>query len=44
MGRSHLQCARKRQADHGGRANEHADCDELAFAIRSLHARFALLP
>src|SRR5262245_578363 len=33
MGHSHLQRARKRQADHGDRADEHADCDELAFAI-----------
>src|SRR5262249_8774815 len=33
MGHSHLHCARKRQADHGDRADEHADCDELAFAI-----------
>src|SRR5262249_2425128 len=33
MGHSHLQCARNRQADHGDRADEHADCDELAFAI-----------
>jgi hypothetical protein len=28
-----LQDARKRQADHGDGADEHADCDELAFAI-----------
>src|SRR5262249_411231 len=33
MGHSHLQRARKRRADHGDRADEHADCDELAFAI-----------
>jgi hypothetical protein len=30
---SHLQGARKRQADHGDGADEHAGCDEPAFAI-----------
>src|SRR5262245_16470482 len=33
MDHSHSQGARKRQADHGDGTDEHADCDELAFAI-----------
>jgi hypothetical protein len=33
VGHSHLQGARKRQADHDDGTDEHADCDELAFAI-----------